>query len=248
MVATAVKVPGANSGRVPAARQPKAAGRLGIAIIGQAPRADIAALFAAQLPAGTEVVVRGCLDGLDATEIARRPPDGGDDTLYTRLAGTRDVVISKRHVIERAPEALARLRADGAGAIVFACTGDFPPMAGDAGVIFPSRLLSGLAVALLPRGRLGLLVPLAEQIAKLSGKWQRPGVDVVADALLPSGDEFAACQAAERLVAHKPDLVAMDCMSYTPATKAAIGKVLGPVPILLAVTAVSRVVGELLDR
>ena len=37
---------------------------LGVATIGQAPRQDIKALFAAQAPAGTRVVLRGCLDGL----------------------------------------------------------------------------------------------------------------------------------------------------------------------------------------
>src|SRR3954469_24160139 len=105
-------------------------GKLGIAVIGQAPRADIAALFAAALPRGTEVVLRGCLDGLGDAEVDGLKPASGADTLYTRLRGTRDVKISKAAVIERAPAALERLRADGAEAIVFACTGAFPPMPG----------------------------------------------------------------------------------------------------------------------
>ena len=45
---------------------------LGIATIGQAPREDIAALFAAHAPAGTCVVLRGCLDGLSDADIAAR--------------------------------------------------------------------------------------------------------------------------------------------------------------------------------
>ena len=36
---------------------------LGIITIGQAPRDDIAALFAQHAPAGTKVVLRGALDG-----------------------------------------------------------------------------------------------------------------------------------------------------------------------------------------
>jgi len=156
------------------------------------------------------------------------------------------VKISKKAVISRSPQAIARLRADGCDAIVYACTGDFPPMAGDQGVLFPSRVLSGLAAGLLPRGRLGLLIPLAEQAEKLSTKWARPGIEVVAEALAPSADVREANAAARRLAAKKPDLVAMDCMSYTPLTKEQVKPGLG-VPALLAITATGRVLRELLE-
>jgi len=222
------------------------AGTLGIVTIGQAPREDIAALFASFAPAGTRVVLRGALDGLDAAAIAARPPVDGADTLYTRLRGGRDVKISKRAVIERSPATLAALRADGCEAIVYACTGEFPPMSGDAGVLFPSRVLNGLATGLLPRGRLGLLVPLPEQAEKLAAKWARPGVEVSVEALLPSADPDEATRAATRLGATKPDLVAMDCMSYTPATKDAVRAALG-LPTLLAITATGAVLRELLE-
>ncbi|WP_168201600.1 AroM family protein [Phreatobacter aquaticus] len=220
---------------------------LGIATIGQAPRDDIADLFASYAPAGTRVILRGALDGLSDDEIAARPPLSGADTLYTRLRGGQDVKISKAHVIERSPAVLAKLRAHGADAIVYACTGDFPPMEGDAGVLFPSRVLNGLAAALLPQGRLGLLLPLVEQGEKLSAKWARPGLEIVFEALRPSAgaDEIAA--AAARLKAKAPDLVAMDCMSYTPATKAGVKDVLGDVPTILGITATARVLDEMLS-
>ncbi|MBV9834359.1 MAG: AroM family protein, partial [Alphaproteobacteria bacterium] len=192
---------------------------LGIAVIGQAPRDDIAALFAAQAPAGTKVILRGCLDGMSDEEVAAIAPKDGGDTLYTRLPGNRDVKISKKAVVERAPATLAKLRDDGADALVFNCTGAFPSMPGDAGVLFPSRVLAGLTAGLLPAGRLGLLVPLAEQAKKLTEKWQRPGVEVVVEAVAPSASDTEVEAAVARLKAQAPDLIAMDCMSYTPATK-----------------------------
>ncbi|HZY21057.1 MAG: AroM family protein [Microvirga sp.] len=218
---------------------------LGIAVIGQAPRDDIAAIFAAALPPDTRIVVRGCLDGLRDAEVDALPPRDGDDTLYTRLRGTRDVKISKAAVIERAPVTLDALRRDGADALLFACTGAFPPMRGDAGVVFPSRILAGLAAALLPTGRLGLLVPAPEQIGKLSKKWQRPGIEIAAEALLPSASTDEAEAAAARLAAHRPDLIAMDCMSYTPETRAALRRVVDA-PALLAVSTTARLLQELL--
>jgi len=219
---------------------------LGIATIGQAPRDDIAALFAEHAPAGTKIILRGCLDGMSDAEIEAIRPGYGGDTLYTRLRGGRDVKISKKAVIARSPAVLARLRADGADAIVYACTGDFPPLPGDAGVLFPSRVLNGLSAGLLPRGRLGILIPLVEQAEKLAAKWARPGIEIVTEALAPSADAVEAGAAARRLSAMAPDLVAMDCMSYTPATKAWVKPALG-VPTLLAITATGRVLREMLD-
>ena len=219
---------------------------LGIATIGQAPRDDIAALFASHAPAGTKVILRGALDGLSDAEVEALAPESGADTLYTRLRGGSDVKISKKAVIARSADVLARLRAEGCDALVYACTGDFPPLAGDEGVLFPSRVLNGLSTALLPRGRLGLLIPLAEQAEKLASKWARPGLEVVAEALAPSAGAEEADAAARRLAASKPDLVAMDCMSYTPATKAWVKPGLG-VPTLLAITATGRVLREMLE-
>jgi protein AroM len=219
---------------------------LGIITVGQAPRDDIASLFAAHAPAGTKVILRGALDGLPDAEVDRLKPENGADTLYTRLRGGRDVKISKKAVIARSPQTLAKLRDDGCDVLVYACTGDFPSMQGDESVLFPSRVLNGLATGLLPRGRLGLLIPLAEQAEKLGSKWARPGLEVVAEALAPSAGAGEAEAAARRLAARKPDLVAMDCMSYTPTTKEWVKGPLG-VPALLAITATGRVLRELLE-
>ena len=219
---------------------------LGIAVIGQAPRPEIAALYAAAVPPETRIVLRGCFDGLSEAEIDARAPASAADALYTPLPSGREVTISKRAVAERAPATLAALRRDGADVLVFNCTGEFPAIAGDAGVLFPSRVLDGLAAALLPRGRLGLLIPIPEQAQILSEQRSRPGVEVVVEVLRPSADSAAIADAAQRLAARKPDLVAMDCMSYTPAAKEIVHRSIGA-PILLAVTATSRVLRELLD-
>ncbi len=219
---------------------------LGVITIGQAPRDDIATLFAQHAPAGTKVILRGALDGLSDAEVDRLKPQDGADTLYTRLRGGRDVKISKKAVISRSPDTFRKLRDDGCDVLVYACTGEFPAMEGDENVLFPSRVLNGLATGLLPRGRLGLLIPLAEQAGKLSSKWARPGLEIVAEALAPSASQAQAGEAAERLAARRPDLVAMDCMSYTPTTKEWVKPALG-VPALVAITATGRVLREMLE-
>ena len=220
--------------------------KLGIVAIGQGPRPDMVALFADQAPPGTEVTLVGCLDGLSRAEIDALPPVDDADALYSRLPDGSDVVISKQAVIARAPQALARLRTQGADAIVFACTGEFPASMANGPVVMPSRVLNGMVAGLLPQGRLGLLVPIAEQVEHLPKKRARPGLEVFADTLAPSASPAEAAAAAERLAAKKPDLVAMDCMSYRPDMKAAVKRVLG-VPVLLAITATGRAVREMLE-
>ena len=94
-------------------------------------------------PPAPRSILRGALDGLSDAEVDALKPESGADTLYTRLRGGRDVKISKKAVIARSPACLARLRADGCDVLVYACTGDFPPLPGDEGVLFPSRVLNG---------------------------------------------------------------------------------------------------------
>lgn len=95
-------------------------------------------------------------------------------------------------------------------------------------------------------GRLGLLIPLPEQAAKLSAKWERAGLSIQTEALRPSAGLDEARAAAARLAAGKPDLVVMDCMGYKPDMKAAVQSAV-PVPTLLAITATGRVLAEMLE-
>jgi protein AroM len=91
-----------------------------------------------------------------------------------------------------------------------------------------------------------LLIPIPEQAEILSRQRAREGVEVVVEVLTPSAGAAAADEAAQRLADRKPDLVAMDCMSYTPATKEIAHRWI-KAPILLAITATTRVLRELLD-
>src|SRR4029450_13254978 len=96
---------------------------LGIVTIGQAPRDDIATLFAEHAPAGTKVILRGALDGLSDSDVDKLRPETGTAPLYTRRRGGRDVKISKKAVIARSPAVLDKLRGDGCDVLVYACTG-----------------------------------------------------------------------------------------------------------------------------
>lgn len=220
--------------------------RLGMLVIGQAPRDDVAAQMQALVGPDVAITLRGALDGLSRADIATIPPTDGDDTLFTKLPSGEGVTISKHVVEARARTKLAAMRAEGFTVTMLCCTGEFPALDGIGPIVLPSAVLAGLVAGLLPKGRLGLVLPLPEQANQLAAKWSRPGVEVLPVPLLPTGDDAATDAAGTQLAALAPDLVVMDCMSYTQATKDRL-RTFCPAPAVLGLTATARVIRELLD-
>lgn len=220
--------------------------RLGMVVIGQSPRPDVEAQMRALVGDDVEIVLRGALDGMSRAEIDALRPSDGMDTLFTRLPPDNAAVTLSKHVVEgRAKLALTRMRGEGMTVTMLCCTGHFPALDGDGLVVLPSAVLAGMIDGLLPRGRLGMLLPLPEQTEQLAAKWRRPGLEVFAVPLIPGADDAAIDAAAAAIDGAAPDLVVMDCMSYTKAMKDRV-RLTVRAPVILSVAAVARVVGELL--
>jgi len=201
--------------------------RMGVVVIGQSPRPSVVDEIAAVLSPGLEIDLRGALDGMTRAEIDAIPPSDGHDALFTLLPNGDSVTISKKAV-----EAM------------LACTGKFPNLAPNGLVILPSAVLHHMVEAVFPKGRLGVFSPLPEQTALIAGKWQRPDVEVVGVTMRPGSDSEAVDEAARKMSALSPDLIVMDCMSYTRANKARVRLSYGG-PIILAIAAAARTVEEL---
>ncbi|MGJ5069692.1 AroM family protein [Bradyrhizobium oligotrophicum] len=219
---------------------------MGVVVIGQSPRPAIEAEIAAVLSPGTTIELRGALDGMSRGEIDRIPPVDGADALFTLLPNGDNVRISKKAVEGRANAQLAKFRQDGIDVAMLACTGKFPNLAPEGLVILPSAVLHKMVEAVLPRGRLGVFSPLAEQTALIAGKWQRDHVEVVGVTLQPGSDDAAVDAAARAMAAKQPDLVVFDCMSYTSANKARVRRHYSG-PVILSIAAAARIVEELLS-
>jgi protein AroM len=213
---------------------------LPVLVIGQAPRPDLEAEIAAATP-GLPILLRGALDGLTRAGIATLPPRDAADTLFTLLPSGEGVAVSKAVVTAR----LAAMLPD--GPVLLACTGTFKGLPARPGLIFPSAVLNALAEAVLPRGRLALCVPLPEQAASLGAARARPGLEVMAVPLRPGADDAARDAAGTALAALAPDLVLLDCISYTRADKARLARHLS-CPILLSVAVAARAAASLLPE
>jgi protein AroM len=183
--------------------------------IGQSPRPDLEAEIAAAVP-GLSVTLAGALDGMTRAEVAALSPRDGADTLFTLLPSGEGIAISKSAVTLRLRAKLEQA----AGPTLLACTGAFKGLPERADLVQPSAVLNALAEALLPRGRLGVAVPLEAQVPALSAARSRAGLEVMAVPLRPGSDAAARAAAASRMAALRPDLVLLDCISYTRADKA----------------------------
>jgi protein AroM len=220
--------------------------RMGVVVIGQSPRPSMEAEIAAVLSSGTSIELRGALDGMSRAEIDAIPPVDGADALFTLLPNGDNVRISKKAVEGRANAQLARFRQEGIDVAMLACTGKFPNLAPEGLMILPSAVLHRLVEAVLPKGRLGVFSPLPEQTALIAKKWQREGIEVVGVTLQPGSDDAAVDAAARAMASSQPDLVVLDCMSYTSANKARVRQIYAG-PVILSIAAAARVVEELVS-
>jgi protein AroM len=216
------------------------AARLNVLVIGQAPRADLAAEIAAAVP-GIAITTAGALDGLSRAEIADAAPRGPGDYLFSVLPSGETVTLSKAVVAER----MRALAARQTGPALLACTSAFAGLPERPDIVQPTKVLNALIQALLPRGRLGVFVPLPEQAEFTCARRRRQGLEVVAVPLRPHSDDEARAAAGRAMAAHRPDLAVLDCISYTRADKARIAPLLR-CPVLLSVAVAARAAASLL--
>ncbi|MEJ0069883.1 MAG: AroM family protein [Pseudomonadota bacterium] len=219
--------------------------KLGVVVIGQAPRPDVEAELRLVLGPALTIELVGALDGLSRAEIDRLPPHGSDDTLFTKLPSGDGVVISKTAVTRGIQAALDRFADRGIDVTLICCTGAFKGLVPRGPIVFPSAVLTSLAGALLPQGRLGVFTPLPEQTEQTRRKWVDRPWQVEIEPLLPIHQPSDLDAAARRMAARRPDLVIMDCMSYTTAMKQAVRAITGA-HALLGLSCAARAVQELL--
>jgi protein AroM len=204
--------------------------RIALLTIGQTPRTDLVPDLVRWIPDSAGVDEVGALDGLDPEEIAALAPEPGDRRLVTRLRGGRQAVIRKGWAAARLQQILDNLRADHYDAVVLLCTGEFPDLRAPGLFLDAQQLVDHGAAALCHRaGRVGIVLPLAEQAADLSFGTRGGQETVVTYASPYEGDRLAQ---AGRELAHA-DVVVMHCIGYTEAHRDAVAVAAGR-PVLLA--------------
>ena len=219
--------------------------KLGTLTIGQAPRAGITPILDAALDAELPRQHAGVLDGLSREEIARDfAPEPGDALLITRLLDGTSVVIDRERTEQAAQAKLSMLEEAGCSPILMLCTGHFESLRTKrARLIEPDRILPPTVAALVQEAQLGIIVPLAEQIASEAGKWAPLARAPIYAAASPYGsDGLTVAEAAEALAERGANILLMDCMGFVERHRqeaAAAG-----LPVILSNALISKIVSE----
>jgi len=214
---------------------------LQVFVIGQSPRLDIEAQVAL-VARDTKISVDGVLDGMSLEKIADRVvPESDRDAVFATLSSGDAVTVSKQMVTTR----LSAKLETGGPALLWS-TASFQDLPRRHDFVQPADLLTMMIDVLLPKGTLGLLVPRRDRLETRIQERSRPGVHVVAAALAPHSDHVEVDAAAFQLVAQKPDLAIMDCMSYTRLEMARVSAILSCLVLLPAVVA-TQAAAALLD-
>lgn len=221
--------------------------KLGTLTIGEAPRSDITPILDAVIGSDLPRRHAGVLDGRSKAEIERDfGPRAGAAVLITKLLDGSSVIIDRSRTEAAAQAKIAMLEAEGCSTILMLCTGHFETLAADrAQLIEPDRILPPTVAALTPGAQLGIIVPLAEQIASEAGKWA--GLDrkpLYAAASPYGGPGSNLSEAARDLARRGAKVLLMDCMGFVEAHRREAAEA-AKLPVILSNSLIGKLVSEI---
>jgi len=221
--------------------------KIGMITVGQSPRSDIAPAMSRIIGPGVEILQQGALDGLSEAEINDLAPQSAEMRLCTRLTDGRQVVVVKEKILPLMQSKIDALNQASVDLIVFLCTGHFPQFDSRCLIVEAQRIVDHCLEALVDdRCTLGVVVPLAEQMAQARKSLSHTTSKIHVVSASPYGPLEAVQQAAAELYRNQVDLVALHCMGFSTDHRQVMREVTKK-PVLVANSIVARTLAELVE-
>jgi len=218
--------------------------RVGLITIGQSPRVDVTGDLLKLLPSGVEVLEAGALDELKPEDIEKLKPMSGETVYVTRLRSGVEVKISRERVIPLVGKCISKIEGS-VDVIGILCSGEFPDYPSSKPIIYPERVLKGLASSIVYGGRVGILIPAVEQVDYARVKWGGLFRDLHVYPISPYTSSLSDFKGlGGRLRGDGVKLAIMDCIGYTLEQRDVL-RGFG-IMVLTARTALARAICELL--
>lgn len=222
---------------------------LGAVTIGQAPRSDVTADIAPLLGQNVEIIEAGALDGIN--DVSPLAPQEGESALASRLADGTGVIVSEAKIMPLVQQAIDRVAAQGAFAVVLLCTATLrnPPTC-TVPLIHPDAVLAKAVARLVRNGAcrngIAIMVPDESQTSDIGNQWEQLlGSRPTLYAASPYGPAEPRIAAAETIGRTDVDAIVLDCIGYSVAMAREIEQASGKI-VVVPRTIVAETAKELL--
>ncbi len=212
--------------------------------IGQSPRIDVTSDIKDILGPDIEIIECGALDGLTFDDIKELEPKKREYILVTRMRDGTQVKVSRKKIIQKIQSCIEKIE-NYVDIIMILCTGDLPGLNSKKLLIKPSVLLYNIVVSLLPKGKLGILIPSPDQVKEAENKWRKSGLELVIKTFPPYVDENVE-KIANEFRKEKVDMIVLDCIGYGRKISEVIKKITKK-PVFLPRTLLARILRELIE-
>ncbi len=217
--------------------------KVGLFTIGQSPREDVVSEMTPFLLPHIEIIEEGLLNNLTSEEIQLLKPDFGETPLATRLRDGSQVQLGEKKISPLFYEAVDRLRTKAnVRAVGILCTHEFLETRFSFPVIFPFDYLHFLISKIFPIQRLGIIIPLENQVEMAMAKWEKEKVIVEAKSPYIEGKPWV--EIAEKFNQENVEAVIMDCIGYKMKDKEDLQRLFSA-PILLPRIILAQAINQL---
>jgi len=220
--------------------------RIGAITIGQSPRDDIIPDLKRLIGVEIPLKVYGILDNLEIEEMKKLAPGERDDVLMTRLRDGDSVALGYSWVVKGIRKCLADLQTKGFEIVALLCTSHFSELENEKGLIQTSKLVEEEVEEMVKRGRLGVLIPSAEQIPQSKKRWKHPGIKVFIASASPYGKKEEVISAVNKLVEHQVDIIVLDCIGYNLSLYKSLTKTI-PIPLIFPLELLAQSLKKLIE-
>lgn len=218
---------------------------VGVVTVGQAPRPDLEREFD-QMVTGT-VLIRGALDGISERAISDMQSGGQDDyPIRCALASGQEVSVSKSRLMPLVQQRVNELAEAGATMVVIGCNSTFEPIRAKVPVLSPGRIVNQMVYDLVGDGRLGCMVPLAQQVPVVTAELAAKGVLGRVERASPADSEAHVLGLAAQLQKDGCSLIFLRCFGFGGDWQRAVAAHTGlPVisPVSISASLVRAIIG-----
>lgn len=221
--------------------------KIGLVAVGQTPRTDVLSVMRPMVGEGVEILEKGVLDRLSLEEMGNLGPAEGMTTIATRLADGTQVELAEEKILPMIQDKITELNREQVEFVVLLCTGHFPLFRSECPIIESQKIVDHCVASLVGSDdRLGVLVPLPEQMQGARENLSHISKNVVAESAAAYGPLEAIAKAAEGFRKSEVDWVVLHCMGYTNEHRSIIWRTCRR-PVIVANSIVARTVAELLQ-